>query len=591
VSDRDAAAAASGNRRREVAWLATLMLAVTVVRVVALSADPSMDIEGGFIYDWGEWAKNARLHALWGVWTVDDYNTGIYTAFGFTMAVRLAFEAFGVAQSSANLVNALAGVFSVLVTYRVVRVFASGRVALSAAALAGFAPLMIAYDRSGYPESFQNAFMVAAVAAVFSTRRSVAALGGVAFAFAILAKWTGLIVIPIAVVSWVVLWGGDRLLHLEPRFSWNRLLIYWTAAAAIMIPMLLAFIVPHWHEIAMQFVYSAKTIFTPTERGATPYRVSLFGQDTLGFRFNGFFRMQWFVVAAAGLFAAGRISRTLRQPLTQIELACWAWLAGTLLYSARQYYQPDRRFLILVPPLVILSGLFLARDITVGTSGWRSPRWRAASTAVAAALLAGLAAFYLTTFYTAWALTRVAFHSGLTLSYSSAAGLIVTAAVMVAGGAGWWFADRLPQATFRRQWLLVPVFSLLMLGRWSWQMYHRGHSMERIRTVVGRITDQWPASQRVVQGATAATFTMGTRALGVSIELEGPPAMQRYHHRLDMYIAKGTMPVDPRFYRPPPGEAPKMDCAQLPLQPPRYTIHLFVDTAMVDQCRTAATAP
>ena len=89
------AEAAAREKRTELIWLAALLLVVIVLRVFALGADPLRDTSGGFIDDWGDWVKNARLHFLWGRWIVDDANLGLYTAFAHTMALRGAYALIG----------------------------------------------------------------------------------------------------------------------------------------------------------------------------------------------------------------------------------------------------------------------------------------------------------------------------------------------------------------------------------------------------------------------------------------------------------------------------------------------------------------
>ncbi|HEV8613554.1 MAG TPA: glycosyltransferase family 39 protein, partial [Gemmatimonadales bacterium] len=245
-------------KRNEFAWLAVLLIVVITVRALALGADPLPDTEWGFIIDWGDWSRNARTHALWGIWMVDDNNLGLYGAFGFTLAIRLCFELLGVGQAQTNLVNAISGILTVLAVYSVVRSFAGQKTALLAALLMGVNPITITHDRSGYPESFQLLFVVLAVTTIFSSRGWVAALGGLCFALAIMAKWTGLVLAPIVGLIWISQWAANRFFGLEPHFSRRRLLLYGTVAASVLLIYAVAFVLPHRADLGLEIAASSE---------------------------------------------------------------------------------------------------------------------------------------------------------------------------------------------------------------------------------------------------------------------------------------------------------------------------------------------
>jgi len=568
--------------------LAGLVLAVLLVRLFALGSDPLAQTDTGFIYDWGEWTKNARQHALWGVWILDDYNPGYYSAFAYTLAVRLAFAMLGVGWAQMLVVNALSGVATMMVVFAMVRSATSFRVAVVAAVLAGLNPLTIVYDRSAYPESFQLVFMTLAVAGVLSERPWAMVAGGISLAMAVAAKVTGLVALPIVGLAWAVRWAWSRRMGADQRVLLAQAIRFGAAAGVVLLVYSVAFVIPNWHWIRMQFMFASVGQFSAVGAGARPGRVSLFGNNLLGLRLNGFFAMQWYLLFIGALFAMGRISRTLRQPVVQLELVCWAWFGFGMLYLARLFYQPDRRFLIVLPPLVILAALFLGRDIAFGPSTWRSRSLATAGGALAGALLCGLAAFYLSSVAGPLRVSRIANQFGMVWSHDVAAGAMVTAAVLAGALAGAIMFTRMPTLpVVRRSWLLAAVVAVIVLARWGIAMRQRTYTMAQVSAMIARLTSDWPVNDRVQRGSTAATFAMGTRNLGVGIELKGPRSFERYHPPLDLSLAQPLAL--------PAGEAPRVDCAQIPVWPkpdgtPRYMVHLLVAPRYLTACLAASNA-
>jgi hypothetical protein len=579
---------------KEWMWLTALLLVFVLLRGLALGADPLPDTEGGFITDWGDWSRNARLHALWGTWMVDNNNVGILGAFGFTMAVRSMFALLGVGQAQTNLVNVLSGIASILAVYALIRRFSGAKVALLGAALMGFNPMTIAYDRSGYPESFQLLFMILAVAAIFSSRYWIVVLGGICFAIAIVVKWTALILGPIVALIWASRWVASRIFRLGPRFSWKPFLLYGTVAGLALGVYALAWVLPHKTALGQYIDEMSVGAFAPVARGARPDRVSLFGFTTLGFRMNGFFGMQWYLLILAACFAASRITRTLRAPVTQLEIACWAWLAIGSLSLARLFYQPDRRFLFLVPPLVVLCALFLGRDIALGPSRW-SGRSRVVSFAAAGALLGGILALLVARHFGPYRVMAIALRMGHPISYSAAAGVFVTTALVGAAILAAGLSGQLPVAlSVRRQWVLVPTICLIVVLRWVDQIAHRSHSIRRVEAAVARLTDSWPSNQRVAFGGAVSTFVVGTRVLGVSDPNERVPPP------LAILLERPNVPFEPVLRQVLAGPPPKVRCAEFPIWPrrdksPRYTAHLLVVPERLEECVRAvaetATSP
>ena len=80
--------------------LAILTLAA-VIRLTALEADPPPTLSSDFLSDESWWAHNARNHALFGSWRLDDFNQGLFAAPLHTLFERVSFAVGGVGRGGA----------------------------------------------------------------------------------------------------------------------------------------------------------------------------------------------------------------------------------------------------------------------------------------------------------------------------------------------------------------------------------------------------------------------------------------------------------------------------------------------------------
>ena len=585
----------SSHSRSEALWLFAILAVVIAFRAVSLGADPMPELDYGFISDAGTWFKNPRLHAVWGVWTVDDGNYGILTAPAYTVVVRAAFALLGVGYAQAYAVNAVSGVLSVVLIYTMVRREAGGSTALLAAAFTGLNVLTIAYDRSAYPESFQLMMMVAAVGAILASPRRpwLAALGGLAVAIVLLSKPPGLVLAPIATATWAAPWIVHRWLGQPRRFEARGLAVFAAAAITALAIVGVVYLAPHaqdvWRHFQRQLTDQAALGGMATER------LQLFG-TRLGYRLNGFFRHEWFLLVVAAAFGAARIARVIRRPVTTIEVASWLWLVMGLGIMGLQTYQQDRRFLFLIPPLSILSALALGSAVELGESAWSSVRARRIGTGAAAGVLALVLLFYLVPFGAgkAMAVGRLV---GLTWSYGVAGGLLLSAMALSVGLLAAW---RVPSLRWRgnvRGQIAVAVIPLLfVLARSGPEVLNRSRGLENVSRTLDRISADWPAGERVAAGWSAGTVTLGSRVLPVNHEISGPRAAERFRPQLELYAQNTGRPVEQSSYWAVPGRPLKVSCAQLPIWDdasgrPRITIHIFVEPDRVAACQAAARAP
>lgn len=580
--------APSSRSAAELVWLGVLLLIVIVVRTLSLGADPMPALDYGFISDTGTWWKNPRLHAVWGVWTVDDGNFGIMTAPAYTVVMRAAFGLLGVGYAQANAVSAASGVLTVVLVYLMMRREHGAVASLLSAAFVGLNVLMIAYNRASYPESFQLMMMTAAVAAILASpgRPWMAALGGFAAAIVLLSKPPGIVLTPIATATFLALLVSARRTGGE-RFDWRGPLAYVGVAATVLAIVGIVYLRPYMPDVLAHFREQMSDGATLGAR--VQDRVPLFG-TRLGFRLNEFFKLQSYLVLVVALFGAARIARVVRIQISTVEIAAWIWVVLGLGAMSLQTYQQDRRFLFLIPPFAMLSAIALAHPFAVGASAWSTDRARQLGRAGAAGVLGLVVGFYLSP-YAAYKVIGVGKLAGLALAYDTASGIFASGCAIGAALVAAW---RIPAFTWRgntRLQLAVAAVPLVyVLVTTIPEIVGRDRGLERVATTLDRISADWPAEERYAAGYPSGTLTMGSRVIPVSHQLRGPSTVQRFQPQLELYAVRPRIALQQRPEWEIPGRPRKVDCGELPIWldgngRPRLIVHIFVEPDRLPRCQ------
>lgn len=580
--------ASSSRSAAELAWLGALLLIVIVLRTLSLGADPMPELDYGFISDTGTWWKNPRLHAVWGVWMVDDGNYGIMTAPAYTVVMRAAFALLGVGYAQANAVSALSGVLIVLLVYMMMRREYGAVPSLLGAALVGLNVLMIAYNRSAYPESFQLMTMTATVAAILASpgRPWLAGLGGFAAAIVLLSKPPGIVLAPIATATFLALMAMDRIRG-ERRFEWRGVLAYAAVAAAVLAVVGVVYLRPYAQDVWTHFrIQMADGAFL----GATVKdRVQLFGTP-MGFRLNEFFKLHSYLLVIVGIFAAARIARVVRIELTTVEIAAWIWLVLGFGIMSLQTYQQDRRFLFLIPPMAMLSAIALAHAFEIGESAWTSGRARRWGLAGAAGVLTLVVFFYLVP-YGVYKVIGAGRLLGMELEYGVAGGILLSGAAVGAAIVAALWAPRLAwRGNTRAQLALAAIPLLYVVVRSVPEVVGRDRGLEKVSRTLDRISADWPQEDRVAAGWPAGTLTLGSRVLPVNHQTKGLRTVERYRPQLEVYAVRPRIELKQREDWAVPGRPQKVDCGEMPIWVdamgrPRLIVHIFVEPDRLAACQ------
>ena len=337
--------------RRRFALALLIVLAIgAALRTVWLTADPPWYPTVGVVWhDEGAWVHNARNKALFGAWRQDEWNP-MYVAPVFTAAEYASFRAFGVGTWQARLVSAVAGTISVALLALGVRRLAGESAGLIAAALVATDYVYVMYDRAAIMEALMVAFIVAAWWA--STRaEDRPGWGAAAGAFAACAYFTkAAAAFYVAALGVAAMWSV-----LQPRAGRERKAALWTLAGlAIAFGVAAAFfVVPHWADYRFYNWQMSVTRKPSYDLHSLLTRVSWFP-----ILHDQFSRM-WLVLVV-GIFGAWSTVIGWKRAFASERLLL-LWLAVGVLELLVHDVGNERRFVFLIPVLVAITAMVLAR--------------------------------------------------------------------------------------------------------------------------------------------------------------------------------------------------------------------------------------
>jgi 4-amino-4-deoxy-L-arabinose transferase-like glycosyltransferase len=349
----------SGRRRipwSEIARLAVLAVVVILPRVLFLDADPPWDLHIHFITDEGWWAHNARQQALFGRWIMDDHNPPLWSTPVYSFLLWLVYQVLGVGLYQTRLLSGLAGVATCFAVYGFVRHEATPRAAFVSALVLGTGYFMLSNNRVAFTESLQLAFVVIAILAALRSRAA-----PVGLLLAMLTKPSAAAAAMVIVALYAALLVGARKRPAELAIRWRAALVFGATVLLGATAIAVAFVVPNWPAVVAEFRGNLRQTIAPSLTIGAMIRPFLW----LGFRDEqgasrvivGLFTQETALVVSVALLALARLLGRERRPLGELERCCWWWMGITLAFFAIQTYNPDRRYLLLVPPLAIIMGL------------------------------------------------------------------------------------------------------------------------------------------------------------------------------------------------------------------------------------------
>lgn len=353
-------AAAGG---RFAASLVLILLGAALLRGLFPTADPPWRTPVGPVgivwHDEGAWVHNARNKALFGQWRLDEWNP-VFVAPVFTGLEYLSFTSFGVGLWQARLVSAAAGFASVWLLALGVRRVSGNLAAAIAGVLLATNYVYVMYNRAAIMEALMASCIVASwYCTTRAPRRP--AWGAVAGLMATLAFFTkaaaAFYVGALALVALVRIvearWAARQ--SAAPAAPNDGRAAWWTLAGLALSFALIAavFVLPYWSEYRF---YNWQMSVT---------RKPSYGIDALLMRVSWFpilhdtFSRMW-VTLCAGLLGAWGIALTWRRACDSERLLL-LWVAVGSLELLIHDVGNERRFVFLIPALIALASLVLAR--------------------------------------------------------------------------------------------------------------------------------------------------------------------------------------------------------------------------------------
>jgi 4-amino-4-deoxy-L-arabinose transferase-like glycosyltransferase len=351
-------------------WILFSILAVAaLMRGLYPAADPPWNPSVGIVWhDEGPWVHNARNKAMFGEWSLDQWNP-MYITPVFTGLQYVAFRALGVGVRQARIVPQALGLLSVWLLALGIARLAGRRAGLIAAALAGTNYFYTMWNRAALMEGPMVAFMVASwycyVRADEEPR-----WGFAAAACALLAFFT-----KASAAFFVVALGLDALVSVLPSraasaSSRNVRAGTWTIAGLVVCgtAALVLFVLPNWTSYRFYNWQMSVTRKPSYDVKSLIDRVSWFPlQDA--------FTRTWFVLALAAAYAGGLLARWRELKAGERLLLLWVLFgaAELILHDASN----ERRFVFFIPALAALASLALGQLQILPSALEAMPRRRA----------------------------------------------------------------------------------------------------------------------------------------------------------------------------------------------------------------------
>jgi 4-amino-4-deoxy-L-arabinose transferase-like glycosyltransferase len=497
---------------REISWIILLIVVAAVPRLLHLDADPRQDFQATYLADEGLYAHNARLHALFGDWTMDDHNVALYTASLHTVSVRLSYALFGTGLWQTRLPAAIAGILTCLVLYAFLRRETTWSIAVAATLLLTLSGFVVSHNRVAYTESIQTLLVTVGFFAALRSRAAApwAAVSAMALIAAMLAKPSSLG----CVVAVVLLVGFQLLRDTEHRPQWLRATgVFCVTGLACLAVLAFALVVPNWEG----FTAEVRQLGRTATGGDPPF--SLLKRFLLyGFRnepdsvriLGGWLTRDALLVLGVGLLGFARLVGLYRRPMRPLEMGCWMWVILTLMSIATHpALAPDRYYVLIMPALAILlaTAAFHREDHRLGST----PPWRLLLAWLAALLVPGvlIRGFTLPLLRTATNSVTFGAEPGLS-TYTLAAILWVVSAIiatiMIARRRAWlgWLV--------RRHWAIALTALAIFVGGVS-VAADVGKPEFKVREAsraIGRLAAELPPDRRAIVGVTSITMALET---------------------------------------------------------------------------------
>jgi 4-amino-4-deoxy-L-arabinose transferase-like glycosyltransferase len=356
----------SGGAFRLILFL--ILTIAALMRGLYPAADPPWNPGVGIVWhDEGPWVHNARNKALFGQWSLDQWNpmfiTPVFTGLEYT-----AFRSVGVGLRQARIVPAVCGLLSVWLLALGVARIGGRRAGLIAAAFAGTNYFYVMWNRAALMEGPMVAFMAASWYC-YVRAEDQPGWGFAAGACALLAFFT-----KASAAFFVAALGLDALLSIVPvraaATPRGARTGYWTLGGLVVCgtAALVLFVLPNWSSYQF-YNWQMSVTRKPS------YDIKSLVDRASWFPLQDAFTRTWFVLALAAAYAGGLLSKwRILRPGERL-LVLWVVLGTTelILHDSSN----ERRFVFFIPALAALASLALGQLQILPSALEHLPRRRA----------------------------------------------------------------------------------------------------------------------------------------------------------------------------------------------------------------------
>ncbi len=365
------------SKKIEPLLLAALLLLVICSRFIFLKADPPAWLESNYLMDEGLWADGARGKVFFNDYFADDVGSPYLVTPGYTWLLQGIYSLAGVGLVQTRFLAALTNILSIVL----MAVLAYRRVSLRAAILVvlilGLSPFYWAHGRVALQESTLVFFIVLSLVLWFLNDQSrfMAALAGVAMGVAFVIKPNTIMLgaIPLmgsAILSYF-LYCRQKGKMCDNGFA-GRAFLASLGFLAVIGLLFVVHIQPNWTRYWPVFFAEGGSGSTSLKEQIFNYGLSWTQIDLAS---GGANRILWRqIYLSPALFAGGvlyvldcflRTKRTSRPrdnqgiPTWELGIMAWFFIGWALLES--NTYKPERRYVILIPALSIMTVIYLVR--------------------------------------------------------------------------------------------------------------------------------------------------------------------------------------------------------------------------------------
>ena len=470
-------------------WTLIGILAVSaLLRGLFPAADPPWNPSVGIVWhDEGAWVHNARNKAMFGAWSLDQWNP-MYIAPVFTGLEYLSFRALGVGVRQARAVPELCGLLAVWLLALGVARLAGRRAGLIAAALIGTNYFYVMWDRTALMEGPMAAFMVTSwycyTRADDNPRWGIAAGAFAWLAFftkAAAAFFVAAIAFDACVAAVMALRTSSSSRRLQPAlWTLSGLVIFGATAFA-------TFVLPNWSDYRF---YNWQMSVTRKPN----YDLKSLVDRATWFPLQDAFTRTWFVLALATIHATGLLAKWRELRAGERLLVLWVSLgaAELILHDTGN----ERRFVFFIPALVALASLALGRLQILPRAVEAVPRSRA---------LMGLPILLFAAYVVFGAWVRIGFLREISPNVRIAAALAVVFTALLF--ATW---PRIPRALSSP----IPARGAVLLAA----LLSAGNLFQYAQWAVGHSDENYEASRALGQILPPGTLVHGKLANGLALE-------------------------------------------------------------------------